>query len=58
MTVPRAIVLLCAALALADGAVLEAVGLVLFAIVLCASGGGRRSRGLRFRWHYGTWRQE
>jgi predicted Abi (CAAX) family protease len=54
MTFPRAVVLLCALAALADGAVWEAVFLVLFVVVLWVfwpAGVGRRPVPFRIWWH-------
>lgn len=61
MTGPRAIVLLCAVMALVDGAFWEAVGLAVFALVLFVARPNprdRRPRGVRFRWHIGGWREQ
>lgn len=60
MTIVRAILLLCALAALLDGAVLEAVGLVLFVVVLFAAwpeGWGRRPVPFTFTMPGGRWRR-
>lgn len=61
MTWPRVIVLLCAALALVDGAVWQAVGFVVFVAVLFVARPNPRAdrlHGVRFRWHGGGWWQQ
>lgn len=60
MTIVRAVLLLCALLALLDGAVWEAVGLTVFVVVLwlAAPGGvGQRPVGFRVWFFGGGWRR-
>lgn len=60
MTVPRAILLACAALALVSGAALEAAGLVVVFVVLAVvwpAGVAQRPVPFRVWWPGGRWSQ-
>ena len=59
MTTLAVIVLLCAGVALAEGAVLEALGTIAAAFVLLAlarRGVGSRPYPVTFTWRFGRWR--